>query len=84
MALILPGDPLFDMTLATSLPPDWQIVASAINQPPVFVASADDGILRPATPDEMIDYLYGGEYDERNDSINDDGDDLAISEFIER
>ncbi|MGG6293797.1 hypothetical protein ACQ4M4_05175 [Leptolyngbya sp. AN02str] len=78
MGLILPGHPLFDETLATALPPDWQAVASRINQAPIFVASATDGILRPATPDELTEYLYGGEYDERLDALEPEENELGI------
>lgn len=63
--IILPGDPLFDLTLATSFPPGWQEVAAKGNDWHAFVVSSDSGILRPVTYDEMIDYVEGGEYDER-------------------
>jgi len=61
--LILPGDPLFDLTLFGHLPPGWQRTAEQVGQQVSFVCE-ESGIMRPATPDELEDYLYGGEYDE--------------------
>lgn len=72
--LILPGDPEFDETLGTSLPPGWEKVADKINQACTFVVDPHSGIMRPATPDELDDYLYGGEYQERLEAISEDGD----------
>ncbi|MBD2465780.1 hypothetical protein H6G89_32850 [Oscillatoria sp. FACHB-1407] len=63
--LILPGDPEFDLTLSCSLPPGWVEVARHMSQQIAFVASADSGLLRPATNAELTEYLYGGEYGER-------------------
>ncbi|GAB4465525.1 MAG: hypothetical protein OHK0037_20370 [Elainellaceae cyanobacterium] len=70
--LILPGDPEFSLTLATALPPDWRAVADRMGEACCFVASAGSGVLRPATPEEMDDYLYGGEYDDRLSELDDD------------
>lgn len=72
--LILPGDPEFDETLGTSLPPGWEEVANKINQACTFVVDSRSGIMRPATPDELDDYLCGGEYQERLEAIGDDWD----------
>lgn len=72
--LILPGDPEFDWTLATSLPPDWRDVADRIGEHCTFVASLGSGVLRPVTPEELEDYLWGGEYDERLAEMADDED----------
>jgi hypothetical protein len=63
--LILPGDPLFGLTLAETLPPDWQRVSAALGEACVFVSEAGCGLLRPCNPAEAEDYLYGGEYEER-------------------
>jgi hypothetical protein len=68
--LILPGDPEFDFTLATALPPSWLAVAERIGQQCSFVADRDSGLLRPATDAELTDYLYGGEYDERLEALD--------------
>jgi hypothetical protein len=70
-SLILPSDPEFDLTLATAIPPDWRNPAKQISQGVMFVADAGSGLLRPALPDELMDYLYGGEYDERIAAIED-------------
>lgn len=73
--LILPGDPEFDWTLATSLPPDWRAVADRIGEYCTFVASVGSGgVLRPATPQELDEYLWGGEYDERLLEIDEEDD----------
>ncbi len=61
--IILPGDPLFDLTLFSNLPPAWEKVAEQVGQQISFVCD-ESGLMRPATPDELEDYLYGGEYDE--------------------
>lgn len=60
--LILPGNPLFDITLATP-PPSWQSVAEKHNTW-AWVMDATLGILRVASPSELEEYLNGGEYDE--------------------
>lgn len=62
--LILPGDSEFDFTLGTVPPP----------APPgaVFIARAGSGILEPASPEEIREYLNGGEYDERMEEIDED------------
>lgn len=61
--LILPGDPLFDITLATP-PPAWKVQQQLTSDPLNFVVDAESGLLRVATPEELTEYLYGGEYDE--------------------
>lgn len=61
--LILPGHPLFDLTLATP-PPDWKVKQECCNEAVNFVKDAQTGIFRTATHEELTDYLYGGEYDE--------------------
>ncbi len=62
--LILPGNPLFDITLLTPRP-DWQEKANADGNTYAFVVDANNGLTRPATSEELEEYLYGGEYDER-------------------
>lgn len=71
--LILPGHPLFDLTLA-SPPPNWREVAARDGDTYAFVAEPGSGILRPATRAEVTDYLEGGEYDERMAEIGEDED----------
>lgn len=72
--LILPSDPEFHETLAMAIPPHWREVANRIGQNCFFVASSDSGLLRPATNEELTEYLYGGEYDDRLESIGDSDD----------
>ncbi len=62
--LILPGNPLFALTLLTPRP-DWREKANADGNTYAFVVDADSGLTRPATSQELKEYLYGGEYDER-------------------
>ena len=64
--LILPGDPLFNRTAETAVPPDWRAVAESLGQAPSFIVDAETGLMRPAKNQaELNDYLYGGEYDQR-------------------
>jgi hypothetical protein len=72
--IILPGDPLFDSTLSTSLPPGWKKVAARGDDWHAFVADYASGILRPVTYIEMIDYVEGGEYDERLQVMGDENE----------
>lgn len=67
--LILPGNPLFDLTLATAIPPGWRQASEACSAQVAFVAESGSGLLRPASPQELEDYLAGGEYDERMDEL---------------
>ncbi|NEO34280.1 MAG: hypothetical protein F6K36_28530 [Symploca sp. SIO3C6] len=68
--LILPGNPWFEITLATLLP-DWQQAAAKDGNTYAFVASAEDGLLRAVSSKELEDYLNGGEYQQRLEVIND-------------
>jgi hypothetical protein len=68
--LILPGDPIFDFTLAHP-PPNWRAVAASFGGEFAFIAQAGSGILKPASPQEVAEYLYGGEYEERLSEIDD-------------
>lgn len=61
--IILPGNPLFDMTLATP-PPDWKVKQEKSGGAINFVKDEETGIFRSVTPDELMEYLLGGEYDE--------------------
>ena len=67
--LILPGNPLFDATLATAIPPNWREVAEQAQAQPAYVACAGSGLLRPASPEELVEYLEGGEFDEREEEL---------------
>ena len=70
--IILPGDPEFDLTLGTSLPLDWNQHSSEF----AFVARAGSGILETVSMDELEDYLYGGEYDDRLQEIGEESDEF--------
>jgi hypothetical protein len=66
--LILPGDPEFNLTLATP-PPNWRQVAERLSGEYAFVARAGSGMLEPVSFGELDEYLDGGEYDERMSEI---------------
>lgn len=70
--LILPGNPEFDETLASYLPPGWWQVADQYGANVAFVAQLGSGILQPVTPSQLAEYLEGGEYDERLTEIGDE------------
>jgi hypothetical protein len=74
--IILPCDPEFHQVVGWNLPPDWKAVADRIGERPTFIVDASSGLMRPATPDELDEYVYGGEYDERLEQIG-QADDLA-------
>jgi len=89
MNLILPGDPEFDLTLA-SPPPNWQQVAAQHRGEFAFVARSGSGLLEPVSFQELEEYLEGGEYAQRlQDSGQDDtyveafGDEDEIEEYHE-
>lgn len=67
--LILPGDPEFDETLGIALPPGWEDYANHLGEACSFVVDPHSGLMRPASPEELDDYLYGGEYEERLNAI---------------
>lgn len=56
--LILPGHPLFQITLETA----WNFLNTIV--PNQYYVKGVDGFMRPATPDELTEYLEGGEFDE--------------------
>jgi hypothetical protein len=72
--LILPGNPLFNLTLSTAPPPNWRETA-ANHGTFAFVAEPGSGLMRPASPDELQDYLEGGEYEERLRETGDEWED---------
>jgi len=70
--LILPGSPLFNRTVDTApLPPGWEREAESLGQLPNYVVDAETGLFRPArNQDELDEYLYGGEYDQRVEQMD--------------
>lgn len=72
--LILPGDPEFDYTLSTALPPDWQVLASNYGGDYGFVADVESGLLRIENTSGIREYVEGGEYDDRLAFIDEDED----------
>ena len=69
--LIYPGYDLFDYHLAT-LPPNFKQCFE--QDQTAFIADPVSGVLRPASPDELREYVYGGEYDERLEQIGEEDD----------
>ncbi|MCU0525163.1 MAG: hypothetical protein MUF72_10090 [Elainella sp. Prado103] len=69
--LILPGDPEFNLALATP-PPNWQQEAARWGGEFAFIVRAESGLLEPCSFAELDEYLEGGEYDERLATIDDD------------
>lgn len=62
--LTLPGDPLFDFIINTCPPP---------GQTPdqlYFVVDSETGLIRNANKQQLEDYLFSGEYDDRLQDIN--------------
>lgn len=57
--LILPGDYLYIETLASS----WSFLHGQ-NPTQYYVTDAQTGMARPATAEEVNEYMLGGEYDE--------------------
>ena len=58
--IMLPGDPGFSETLLEP-PPDWTDTAGVTGDGCAFVEDINTGLLRPATPDQLEEYMYGGE-----------------------
>lgn len=68
--IILPGDPEFYLTLQTSIPPNWRQVAHQDPDGFAFCARAGSGVLESMTDKDLEEYLYGGEYEERLEQID--------------
>lgn len=62
--LILPGDPEFYETLENPEMFDWRRFAD-LKGSAMFVVRAETGMLDCVTSNELIDYIHGGEYQER-------------------
>lgn len=81
--LILPGMPDFDETIACIMPFDWQQIANKCDGFQ-FVARAGSGLLEAVPNNQVIDYLYGGEYDERLNEIGENEDNyFEYNEFTD-
>lgn len=69
--LILPGNPLFDLTLSQSLPPNWSEISNQNGGQCAFVVRSNTGIMEAVSDPDLDDYLYGGEYIERSEQVED-------------
>lgn len=67
--LILPGDPRFEATLQTASHPMWAAKSADDGYGAAYVVEPGSGLLRPASGAELEEYLYGGEYEERQRDI---------------
>lgn len=74
-SIILPGDPGFYETLG-NLPPNWGQVAANTSGDFSLIARAGTGILEAVSTQEVEEYLWGGEYDERLLEMGDDDDEI--------
>jgi hypothetical protein len=61
--IMTPEEPFFWEILQTTPPPGWKQQVDS-DHSGIFVCDAVTGIMRPATHDELDEYVEGGEYDE--------------------
>lgn len=80
--LILPGTIEFEETLGTMLPYNWQEIAYSACGDYNFIARAGSGILEAVPEAEAREYLYGGEYDQRLDEIEELPNDQPDDDFL--
>lgn len=73
--LILPGHPLFQLTLDTCPPPGKH--GDPFSGGVALVKDLDSGLLRPANETEMMDYVWGGELDEVEEKYGENDDDAG-------
>lgn len=69
--LFLPGDPRFNETLANPDLFNYEALG-ATKGSMTFIARSDTGLLEPATSEELAEYIYGGEYEERMTRLGED------------
>lgn len=62
--LILPDDLEYHVTLG-NIPYFFNALGNNTPDFAGWVADAESGLVRPCTHTQMIDYMYGGEYEER-------------------
>lgn len=67
--LIYPGDPEFEQILGTTLPLNWRESAWNSCGNFTFICDSQSGLMRTATFEETREYLEGGEYEERLETI---------------
>lgn len=72
--LILPGDLEYTLTLNGALPP----VQGGVQ--PLYIQRPGSPLVELATPEQMREYLFSGEYDER---LNEMDQDVENDEWIE-
>lgn len=76
--LLLPGEPEFDQTMILG----WKLLYAQKSLDALIFGS--DGVARNANEKELEDYLFGGEYDEREswcDDSQSDDDVVWLDEF---
>ncbi|NEO86193.1 MAG: hypothetical protein F6J87_18340 [Spirulina sp. SIO3F2] len=65
--------PFFDEDLAT-LPPVEQFTSNGDRQSTHFIFAPGEMVMRPATPEELFEFIHSGEYDQRLAEIGEDDD----------
>ncbi|NER84498.1 MAG: hypothetical protein F6K42_34245 [Leptolyngbya sp. SIO1D8] len=70
--IMLPEHPLFEVILSSVKPPGWRQASERLGDETNYVADPETGLLRTATPDELMDYVWGGEYDERLEQLGEE------------
>jgi hypothetical protein len=76
--ILLPGDPGFQEILGMALPPGWRGERDRLHGEYAFVADAQTGMLRTASEAELLEYIEGGEYEQRLEAL---GDEEMLAEF---
>lgn len=71
--IILPGDPLFDLTLGT-LPPDWKEHRGKADHFAFVVRPGSGGLLEPVFNTDLDEYLEDGEFEARSQELEDEWD----------
>lgn len=80
--LILPGMPDFDETIAHIMPFDWRNIADKYNDFQ-FIARSGSGLLEAVSNNQATEYLYGGEYDQRLQELENENDNNDYYEYDE-
>lgn len=69
--VLLPGHPWFDATISQNLPPGWREEAITACDGGCFAFKPGSALMVPVTEKALTDYIHGGEYEERLETIGD-------------
>lgn len=67
--VLLPGHPLFDVTVSQNLPPGWREQALTACDGGCFAFRPGSALMVPMTKEALSDYIHSGEYEERLETI---------------